>query len=92
MNEIAVADGQLNPYTEMAPAAKSALRRILLNSDDEKLVISIAEQILDREGSHPRRGKDNEAVSRRPIVITDSNVQLLMVAGNEVSDGTKQET
>ena len=69
-----------NLFLPLVDDAKSTLRRAMLNSRDEKLAVTVAESILDRAG----QGKKREAVEQPQIIISESQVQLLVQAQREV--------
>lgn len=69
-----------NLFEPLVADARSTLRRAMLNSRDQKLSVSVAESILDRAGKGKRN--NNEAGGTQ-IVISDSQVQLLMQAHKE---------
>lgn len=69
-----------NLFEPLVADARSTLRRAMLNSRDQKLSVSVAESILDRAG----KGKRNTGeAGGTQIVISDSQVQLLMQAHKE---------
>jgi len=70
-----------NPYLPLVPEATAVLRQIMHTSQDEKVKMSIAKDILTGAGVT----KDQTA-SDRPILIKDSQVQLLIQVAKEVSE------
>jgi hypothetical protein len=73
---------QKNIFKELVPDAKSTLRRVMLNGHDLKLSATIAESILDRAGET----KKTEVKQQTNIMITSSEVQLLIQAAKEVAN------
>jgi spore germination cell wall hydrolase CwlJ-like protein len=71
-----------NEYKVLAPDARSLLRKVMLNSKNEKLAISVAESVLDRAGET----KKVETKAVQPIYITNSQVQLLAQVAKETMD------
>ena len=73
-------DASLSPnlFKPLAEDARRTLRKIMLNTDNQKLAASVAESILDRAGE----GKRQEAVAPG-IVISESQVNLLVQAQKE---------
>lgn len=68
-----------NLFEPMIPEARSALRRLMLNSSNEKIVRETAESVLDRAG---QTKKVEDRV--QPVVnISESHVQLLVQASKE---------
>ena len=81
MNEVVKVDNsrQVNPYKEMAPDARSVLRKLMFNSRNEKIRKETAIAVLDRAGEAAQKSED----AQRPIIIKDSQVALLMRAAEE---------
>jgi len=73
-------DARENIFKEMVPHAKKVLQQQLTNQSNPKLAIQVAETILDRAG---QTRKVEERV-RTPIVITNSQVQILTQVASEV--------
>ncbi len=72
-----------NLFRPLVEDARSTLRRLMLNTDNDKLAFSVAESIMDRAGET----KKNSAPTGSQVVITDSQVQLLLQVQKEVLDG-----
>lgn len=72
-------DQYSNQFQLLVPEAISHLRRLMKNSPNEKTIISICENILDRAGA--TRKAETRVVPK--IEIKDSNVQLLITAAKE---------
>jgi len=70
---------EANPYKEMAPEARSVLRRLMYNSRNEKIRKETAMDILDRAGEAGMKPENFQ----RPIIIKDSQVVLLLKAAQE---------
>lgn len=66
-------------YKELRPVAQRRLKKIMLNSGNEKLAASIAMDVLDRAGDS--KAPENHSGQ---IVITDSQVNLLMQVAKEI--------
>jgi hypothetical protein len=77
-----------NIFEDLVPEAKSVLRRLMHNSRDEKIIRGTAVDILDRAGV-----KAKEAAQSAPILIKDSQVQLLVQVAAEIKRfrGSKDE-
>lgn len=67
---------KVNPLESLKTDAAESLRRILYTSKDEKVVTKVATDILNSL-------KDNREDSARPIVIKDSQIQILMQVAKE---------
>lgn len=72
-----------NLFEPMVQEARSTLRRAMLNTRDQKLAVSVAESILDRAG----HAKKKEADGGTTIVISESNINLLLEAQRDVFGG-----
>lgn len=75
--DVVVGDG--NMFLPLVPEAHDTLRRIMHNTDDEKLAQRIATSILDYAGQAKTPKGDT-----RPIIIKDSQIQLLVQVAKEV--------
>lgn len=71
---------QTNIFRPLVPEAKDVLRRLMLNSNDKKLAGNMALEVLDRAGET----KKNDLAVTRPVIIKDSQVQLLVQVAKEV--------
>ena len=69
-----------NYFEDLVPEAKSVLRRVMPNTGDKKLAKSTAVDILEFAG----RRKEAPSEQRPPVLIKDSNVQLLVTAASEI--------
>lgn len=78
-NEVAEVDDK-NLFQELVPEAKSTLRRLMLNSRNEKIQRETAESVLDRAGET----KKQETRVKPQVVITDSQINVLVQAAQEV--------
>ena len=56
------------------------LRRLMLNGNDKKLAGNMALEILDRAGET----KKTDLAVTKPVIIKDSQVQLLVQVAKEV--------
>lgn len=70
---------QLNIFEDLVPDAKRTLRRNMLMSHDNKLAVDTAKDVLDRAG----QTKKVEERAQRPVVITNSQIQLLLQVAKE---------
>lgn len=70
-----------NIFRPLVPEAKDVIRRLMLNNGDKKLAGSMALEVLDRAGETK---KTSTEVSR-PVIIKDSQVQLLVQVAKELS-------
>lgn len=72
-------------FEDLVGDAKAALRRALFNSPDKKTIVSVATTILEMAGQREKvRSKYAGEVSRVPILIKDSNVQLLLETARHI--------
>lgn len=71
-----------NMFRSLVPDAKSVIRRAMLNNRDQKLAVQVAQDVLDRAGET----KKSEQKQTAQVVITDSQVNLLMQAFEESLD------
>jgi hypothetical protein len=71
-----------NIFKELVPDAKRTLRRTMLMSRDNKLSAETAKDVLDRAGET----KKVEERAQRPVVITNSQINLLLEVAKEVSE------
>jgi hypothetical protein len=69
-----------NPYLPLVPEATAVLRQIMHTTLDEKVRAGIAKDILNGAGVTKDQGETS-----RPILIKDSQVQLLIQVAKEVS-------
>jgi len=69
-----------NIFRPLVLEAKDVLRRSMLNSGDKKLAVSTALEVLDRAGET----KKTDTGISRPVIIKDSQVQLLVQVAKEV--------
>jgi len=70
-----------NIFRPLVSEAKDVLRRLMLNGKDKKLAGNMALEVLDRAGE----GKKTDQGINRPVVIKDSQVQLLVQVAKEVT-------
>ena len=70
-----------NIFRPLVLEAKDVLRRTMLNGVDKKLAASMALEILDRAGEV----KKTDNIVSRPVIIKDSQVQLLVQVAGEIS-------
>lgn len=73
---------QDNIFQDLIPDAKRTLRRTMLMSYDSKLALDTAKDVLDRAG----QTKKVEERAQRPVVITNSQIQLLLNVANEIEE------
>ena len=71
-----------NMFLDLVQDAKSSLRRLMLNSTNEKIIRETAESVLDRAG----KTKKVSEISRPVVHITDSHIQLLVQASKEIAE------
>lgn len=69
-----------NIFRELVPDAKRTLRRTMLMSHDSKLATDTAKDVLDRAGET----KKVEEKEKRPVVITNSQINLLYQVAREM--------
>jgi hypothetical protein len=69
-----------NIFRELVPDAKRTLRRTMLMSHDSKLAADTAKDVLDRAGET----KKVEEREQRPVVITNSQINLLYQVAREL--------
>jgi len=81
MGDIQTLQGSKNPYDELVPGAIEELGHILHFSDDVKMRMKAAEDIIAQSSY----GKQQEV--QPTIVITNSHVQLLLQTMKEVANG-----
>lgn len=72
-----------NMFRPLVTDARRVLRRAMLNGRDQKLAVQVAQDVLDRAGETKK--SDNKQVA--PVIITDSQVNLLVQAFNESLEG-----
>jgi len=84
LKEVGATDDEIREslFDPLVADAVSTLRRAMLNSQDEKLAVNVAEGILDRAG----QGRKSSS-SGAQIVISDSNINLLLQAQKEALEG-----
>lgn len=79
-----VYDNQLetrkNIFRPLVPEAKDVLRRLMLNGADKKLAGNMALEVLDRAGET----KKTDQEITKPVIIKNSQVQLLVQTAKEV--------
>lgn len=66
-----------NHFLELLPMALSELRHTLSTSKNERLRVEVAESIVEKAGA-------GGGPKTAPVVINDSNVQLLISVAREV--------
>lgn len=71
-----------NLFKPLVPDARSTLRRLMLNSSNEKIARETAESILDRAGET----KKESARSSINLQISDSQINILVQAAKEALD------
>lgn len=71
-----------NIFRPLIPDAQRVIRRAMLNGKDQKLAVQVAQDVLDRAGET----KKSEQRHAAQVVITDSQVNLLMQAFEESID------
>lgn len=81
-DERGVARAQDNLFRELVPDAKSTLRRLMLNSRNEKIQRETAESVLDRAGET----KKGETRAQTQIIINDSQINMLTQVAKELFD------
>lgn len=69
-----------NIFRPLVPEAKDVVRRLMLDNGDKKLAGSMALEVLDRAGET----KKTSTEISRPIIIKDSQVQLLVQVAKEL--------
>lgn len=72
-----------NVFREMVPDARRTLRRVMLMSRDSKLAVETAKDVLDRAGET----KKVEERAQRPVVITNSQINLMLQVAREMDGG-----
>ena len=70
-----------NIFRPLVLEAKDVLRRTMLNGPDKKLAANMALEILDRAGET----KKTDQTTSKPVIIKDSQVQLLVQVAGEIS-------
>ena len=70
-----------NIFRPLVLEAKDVLRRTMLNGPDKKLAVNTALEVLDRAGET----KKTDNITSRPVIIKDSQVQLLVQVAGEIS-------
>jgi hypothetical protein len=78
MNELML--DKVNPLEDLKSDAVETLRRILYTSRDEKNVTKLATDIINNL-------KDTREDASRPIVIKDSQIQILLQVAKESFGG-----
>lgn len=71
-----------NIFADLVPDARRTLRRVMLMSHDNKLATETAKDVLDRAG----QTKKIEERQQRPIIISDSQVNLLLQVAKEIDE------
>lgn len=71
----------VNLFKPLVGDAHSVLRRIMLNSRDDKLAAATAKDVLMFAGAKPK-----EVTPPPPVLIKDSHVQLLINVAKELQD------
>jgi hypothetical protein len=78
MNELML--DKVNPLEDLKSEATEVLRRALFMSRDEKTTVKLATDILNNL-------KDTREDASRPIVIKDSQIQILLQVSREAFGG-----
>lgn len=73
-------------FKPLIPDAVRVIRRAMLNQTDAKLGVSVAQDLLDRVAG---TSKQKERIAT-PIVIKDSQVQLLVASMQEAREISKR--
>lgn len=71
-----------NMFEPLVGDAVSTLRRLMLNSRNEKIQRETAESVLDRAG----KTKKQDIRNKPQVIITDSQINVLMQAAQEALD------
>jgi hypothetical protein len=74
--------GQENLFKPLVNDARSTLRRLMLNSRNEKIQRETAESVLDRAGETKKQ--DNRIATQ--IIIKDSQINMLAQVAKELLD------
>ena len=68
-----------NLFKPLIPDAVSTLRKLMLNSKNEKIMRETAESVLDRAG----QTKKQDTREKAKVVINDSQINILIQAAKE---------
>lgn len=82
VTEVAESTEDKNMFKPLVPDAISTLRRLMLNSRNEKIQRETAESVLDRAGAT----KKQETREKPSVVISDSQINVMLQAAQEVTN------
>ena len=67
-------------FDDLVESAVNRLKWIMTNSDDERTVVRIAQDLLDRAGASKKTAEQEQGTQ---VIIRDSDVKLLIQAARE---------
>lgn len=74
-------DDSRQVYKDLRPIAQRVLKRTMLTSGNEKLAVSVAQDILDRSGESKTPESKGDGTM---VLVTNSQVNLLMQVAKEL--------